>query len=62
MKIYVKSGMYFYVRDERDGMQMVPKGANLMEYAGQTLFVSDQVRMVYCYRDVTESNLIFAAE
>ena len=35
--------MYFYVRNGKGTTAVVPPDANLMDYAGQTFFVSDQV-------------------
>ncbi len=45
MKIYVKTDLYFYVRNGEGVASVVSETANIMDYAGKTLFVSDKVRI-----------------
>ena len=48
--LYVKSDIYLYIRDGEGVAHMIPKGTNLMDYAGQTFFISDQVCVTFLLR------------
>lgn len=49
MKIYVRQNIYFYVRDSGGVAAKIPVEANLMDYARQTLYMSEQVSRFFFF-------------
>ena len=43
LKMYIKQEIYFYQPLPGGGVSQVPAGANLMDYSGQTLYMSEEV-------------------
>ena len=44
MKVYISHKVFFYLPGSLGGGAVaVPRGANLMEYSGQTLYMSEEV-------------------
>ena len=57
MKVYIRHKIHFYVRrnSSESGATLVPVEANLMEYTGQTLFMSEEVSTEQCHYQNTGS-------
>ncbi len=45
LKVYIKHDIYFYQACPGGGVTEVPAEVNLMDYAGQTLYMSEKVRV-----------------
>ena len=54
MKVYVKHKLFFYRVAAPGGVASpVPPDANLMDYAGQTLYMSEEVRRKFRLKGVS---------